>query len=47
MHKTAFIITSVTLDSPCATPTDEQLRLAAREAIIIARNAQTDPDGTD
>ena len=48
MHSTAFIITSVTLDSPAdAEPTDDQLRQAAKEAIVIAKDAQTDPEGID
>ena len=47
MHQTAFIITSVKLDSPDAQPTDAQLHQAARQAITIARKAQTDPEGTD
>ena len=47
MHKTAFIITSVKLDSPDAQPTVEQLRAAAKETIVIARDAHTDPEGTE
>ena len=47
MHTTAFIITSVRLGDRDADPTDEQLRQAAREAIVTAKQAQTSPDGTD
>ena len=41
MHKTAFIITNVRLNSPDESPTESQLRKAASQAILTAWKAQT------
>ena len=48
MHRTAFIITSEQFTNSTQPPSEEQLRRAAREAIVIAKKAQTgDENGTD